>query len=97
MLYNALSGNGDELYGIEPASYYIKNLLLTLGLSFPMALLEALAFCGDVVLAALSKQKDFNPAAMLAEFAVVMCAGLWLGVLISRPHKVSQVHLHSLI
>ena len=31
LLYNALGGHGDELYGTEPMSYYLKNLLLNLG------------------------------------------------------------------
>ena len=30
-LYNALSGSGDELYGVEPPMYYLKNLLLMVG------------------------------------------------------------------
>jgi alpha-1,2-mannosyltransferase len=35
--YNA-AGGGDELYGVEPASYYIKNLLLNLTLVAPLAM-----------------------------------------------------------
>jgi hypothetical protein len=42
LLYNAIGGSGDELYGVEPASYYVKNLLLTMGSSWALALLAPL-------------------------------------------------------
>ena len=32
-VYNATAG-GDELYGVEPLSYYIKNLLLNFNFGF---------------------------------------------------------------
>lgn len=38
--YNFLDageGRGDELYGVEPASYYLKNLFLNTSLAFPLA------------------------------------------------------------
>lgn len=38
--YNFLDageGRGDELYGVEPASYYLKNLFLNTTLAFPLA------------------------------------------------------------
>lgn len=39
--YNVLDageGRGDELYGVEPASYYVKNLFLNTSVAFPLAL-----------------------------------------------------------
>lgn len=39
--YNVLDageGRGDELYGVEPASYYLKNLFLNTSVAFPLAL-----------------------------------------------------------
>lgn len=31
LMYNALAGSGDELYGVEPASYYLKVRLRFIG------------------------------------------------------------------
>ncbi|CAN0399112.1 unnamed protein product, partial [Discosporangium mesarthrocarpum] len=39
--YNVLDageGRGDELYGTEPALYYLKNLFLNLTVVWPLAL-----------------------------------------------------------
>jgi hypothetical protein len=36
LLYNTLGGSGDELYGVEPPSYYIRNLFLNLGIAWPL-------------------------------------------------------------
>jgi hypothetical protein len=44
LLYNAIGGSGDELYGIEPASYYVKNLLLNMGVAWPLVLLSPLVY-----------------------------------------------------
>lgn len=85
-MYNALSGNGDELYGIEPASYYIKNLLLTLGLTFPMALLEIIIFTYEIAMSVLGFHQIC--AAWLYELTTILCVVLWMGTLFSRPHKV---------
>ena len=92
LLYNAISGNGDELYGIEPASYYVKNLLLTVGLSFPLAGLEIAFLTFDIISAVLFRQQNRDSSKLLTEFGICMCAILWAGVLFSRPHKVT---LHS--
>lgn len=38
--YNVLDageGRGDELYGVEPASFYVKNLFLNTSIAFPLA------------------------------------------------------------
>lgn len=36
-VFNAGEGRGDELYGVEPASFYVKNLLLNTSIAFPLA------------------------------------------------------------
>lgn len=39
--YNVLDageGRGDELYGVEPATFYVKNLFLNTTVAFPLAL-----------------------------------------------------------
>lgn len=49
-LYNAI-GSGDELYGIEPASYYIRNLLLNMGLSWMLVLLSPFILASEGLIA----------------------------------------------
>lgn len=36
-MLDAGEGRGDELYGVEPASFYVKNLVLNTSISFPLA------------------------------------------------------------
>jgi alpha-1,2-mannosyltransferase len=89
LLYNAITGSGDELYGIEPASYYAKNLLLTVGLSFPLAVAEAVMFVWDLlVCVSYGKTKPCETAKLLTESGICLSAGLWMALLFSRPHKV---------
>lgn len=48
--YNVLDageGQGDELYGVEPASFYVKNLFLNTTVAFPLAI--ALPFLALVI------------------------------------------------
>ena len=85
LLYNAIGGSGDELYGIEPMSYYIRNLALNMNISWPLAaaapillLREFLYSAGDV------NVKTKNTAVMFLPVII------WLSVLFSRPHKVSS-------
>jgi len=96
-LYNA-GGNGDNLYGIEPLSYYIKNLLLTNHLIFPLALLFPLLYpflsrefksssSSFLFIRTLLSYLDFL-ASKLKSLVVTCCGYLWIGVLFSRPHKV---------
>jgi hypothetical protein len=86
LLYNALNGNGDELYGIEPMSYYIKNLFLTtpvawLGtLASPLALLYSLAY---------GRSKG-NIGIVITMHGLVY---IWLSTLFFRPHKVIRSSL----
>ena len=81
-MYNALNGSGDELYGVEPPSYYIKNLLLMLGVvAFPLALLSpiALLFRNEI------SQPLSDPHKVLT---ICVACFVWLILLVSRPHKV---------
>ena len=86
LLYNAIGGSGDELYGTEPASYYAKNLLLNMGVAWGLVLLSPLVF---VVSAVLRVGRGYKSTDALLRGAVLyLQALLWLGVLFSRPHKV---------
>ncbi len=80
-LYNAVGNNtGDELYGIEPVSYYVKNLLLTTGICWPLTIVSIPIVVVDYLL---SKRIDLNSEL----FAMFVSLGLWLGIMFSRPHK----------
>lgn len=79
--YNATEG-GDELYGVEPWTFYAKNLLLNANVGFllflglvPIVAARALLGTGD---------PRASSAALLSQAAP---AALWLGLLLSRPHK----------
>lgn len=72
--YNA-GGNGDELYGVEPLSFYVKNLLLNLNVAAPLGLL-AFPF-------ALGYRR-----AVLSDLLVLLSPlYLWLLITLPRPHK----------
>ena len=72
VLYNAKEG-GDELYGVEPASYYIKNLVLNFGYT-------ALAGLVSLPLAAIQRNT-------LLLVSCVAPLYLWLMIVVPRPHK----------
>jgi len=79
--YNAAAG-GDELYGVEPVSYYAKNLLLNLNAAAPLGLLALPVY---LLLPSLQKQQalrlDWNVVSMLLSLPA------WLAVTVPRPHK----------
>lgn len=94
LLYNA-GGNGDNLYGIEPASYYIKNLILNLGLSFLIFLLYPLIFVFKLFKLMTSQKHNLND--YIIKLTVPASVYLWLGLLFSRPHKVITLRMNSFI
>jgi alpha-1,2-mannosyltransferase len=89
LLYNAIGGSGDELYGVEPASYYVKNLLLNMGVAWPLVLLSPLVY---IVSCSLRWSVGANAStvdAVVRGAVLHMQALMWLAVLFSRPHKVA--------
>lgn len=75
--YNA-QGGGDELYGIEPLSYYVKNLAL----NFNYVALLAILF---LPLSALLRRCGRPlPTSLIV---IVTSLYLWLSIVIPRPHK----------
>ncbi len=89
-MYNVFNGSGDNLYGIEPVSYYIKNLFLNLGLAWPVALAWPLI----AIVNKLSHKQDSTTKIELMDgfsVTILFASLLWLAVLFSRPHKVSVV------
>lgn len=71
--YNA-AGGGDELYGVEPVSYYVKNLLLNLNLVAPL---------GVVILPMIvfTQLRELDLVALLSPLY------LWFAITLPRPHK----------
>lgn len=52
-------GASDELYGVAPAAYYIKNLFVNLNVVFPLALLlPVLAVVGALCTTGHTGQED---------------------------------------
>jgi alpha-1,2-mannosyltransferase len=78
LVYNAKEG-GDELYGVEPASYYLKNLLLNFSYA---ALLGLLALPVASVMRLLDR-----PWPVPLVVACVAPLYLWLSIVVPRPHK----------
>ncbi|CAN0022760.1 unnamed protein product, partial [Heterosigma akashiwo] len=83
--YNVLSareGRGDELYGVEPASYYLKNLFLNLNVG------AIIAFCFPLAALAglLSRTKALRSEAR-ARALFLSPLALWLGIMFAKPHK----------
>lgn len=76
------------MYGIEPPSYYLKNLLLTTGWAFPLTLLAPVVEVIQLILGWILHSKGL-PANIPDGFLIAsfVSAAVWLTVLFSRPHK----------
>jgi alpha-1,2-mannosyltransferase len=79
--YNARSQHGPTLYGVEPASFYVKNLALNWNVVF------ALGAAGPVFAALLVACTPGKRAAALAFLRWVAGGLLWAGVMFAQPHK----------
>jgi alpha-1,2-mannosyltransferase len=75
--YNA-QGGGDELYGTEPTSYYVKNLILNLNY-LPVIGILFLPLC-----ALLRKFQRPLPNSLIYTVGSLY---LWLTIVVPRPHK----------
>lgn len=78
VLYNAKEG-GDELYGVEPPSYYLKNLLLNFNYAAVLGLLT-------LPVAAIQRMKG-SPLPIPLIVTCVAPLFLWLAIVMPRPHK----------
>ena len=77
-VYNT-KGQGDELYGIEPLSYYVKNLFLNLNFVSILGL-----FALPVVMLQQLLQRD---NAFASKMLVILPMYVWLVIVAPRPHK----------
>ena len=75
--YNA-AGSGDELYGIEPTSYYVKNLAL----NFNLVAALGVAFLPVSFLLRVLGQPLTTPLVV-----TMGCMYAWLSIVVPRPHK----------
>lgn len=91
--YNARAG-GDELYGIEPLSYYVKNLALNFNFAAALGLfsLPILAFklsfrklCNNRH--ELAEANDLARRADSLKILGLVPMYIWLAVVLPRPHK----------
>ena len=88
LLYNA-AGNGDTLYGTEPASYYVRNLVLNLGAAWPLAIAAPLLLVRQALLGTQQEkqEEEEKKEASRRRLTLLASACLWLVVLFTRPHK----------
>lgn len=76
--YNALSSDADSaLYGVEPYSFYVKNLVLNLNVAFPLAVV-AVPFA--LVFGRKSPTRWSDVFVLLSPF-------VWMAFLFALPHK----------
>jgi alpha-1,2-mannosyltransferase len=73
LTYNT-AGGGDELYGVEATSYYVKNLLVNLNFVAPLGLVV-------LPLISFTQLRDWDLVTLLSPLY------LWLAVVVPRPHK----------
>lgn len=71
--YNALGG-GDELYGVEPLSFYIKNLLLNCNLA-------AVLGSGAIIVSYFTQRRDWDV------WFVLLSMWMWIAITFPRKHK----------
>ncbi|VEU36826.1 unnamed protein product [Pseudo-nitzschia multistriata] len=80
LLYNTQVG-GDELYGVEPLSYYAKNLLLNLNYVAPVGLAGIFPLIWS-----LFRSRSLS-LTWIAGLNLMVPLYLWLAVVAPRPHK----------
>ncbi len=80
IMYNTKSG-GDELYGIEPWTYYVKNLALNFNY-----VLVGVAVLPILLWKQLLQRKDTKDKDPLM-IVVLLPMYVWLAVVAPRPHK----------
>jgi len=76
LVYNTQAG-GDELYGVEPLSYYIKNLLLNF---------NYVAIAGAIGVLPLFWHA-FSSSSWVEGWILMAPLYIWVGIVFPRPHK----------
>jgi len=96
LLYNTQAG-GDELYGVEPLSYYIKNLVLNLNYVAVVGIAGILPLMWSLLVRFNSgrninsnNNKQISPSSSSTwkdGWILMVPLYLWLAVVVPRPHK----------
>ncbi|CAJ0951574.1 unnamed protein product, partial [Mesorhabditis belari] len=77
VLYNVISGHGPELYGVEPVSFYIKNLILNWNIANLFAVISLPIVC--------YRNCAFNRKTTFPLLYLTFCA--WIAIFFLTPHK----------
>lgn len=83
--YNVFTPHGPDLYGTEPASFYLMNGLLNFNLVFPLAL--AVVPVQALARRLLQPEGASEPSIFLPDWLSQAPLHLWLLVFWTRPHK----------
>ena len=85
VLYNVFSNKGPDLYGVEPVSYYIKNLILNWNICFIFAVLSLPLAVGTEYYFS-KRSKHYQPA--IVQFLIYLSPlYIWLSIFFLQPHK----------
>jgi len=85
VLYNVFTNHGPDLYGTEPASFYLINGILNFNIAFPLALLVLPVQILSRVL--LKSELSSSSGIFLSDSLSQSPLYLWLLVFWTRPHK----------
>lgn len=88
LAYNAIGGSGDELYGTEPMSYYIRNLTLNMGIAWPLSVAAPLLLAREYL-----HSNGNSDCKTMEKITLISPAIIWLVILFLRPHKVCKTWL----
>ncbi|XP_052891922.1 alpha-1,2-mannosyltransferase ALG9 [Anopheles moucheti] len=82
--YNVFTSHGPDLYGVEPALFYGKNLFLNHNIAFTISVTSPAV----VILAAAVRVKNSkNRLSPIQALWLMMPLYLWLAVFVVQPHK----------
>lgn len=83
--YNVFGGQGKgpEIFGTEPWTFYIRNLLLNFNIWFALALLAGPL----LVIQALFRSRTTPTQAVLRSITLTAPFYMWFGIFTSQPHK----------
>jgi alpha-1,2-mannosyltransferase len=83
--YNVFGGQGKgpEIFGTEPWTFYIRNLLLNFNIWFALALLSGPL----LIIQALFRSHTTSVQAVLRSITLTAPFYMWFGIFTSQPHK----------
>ncbi|XP_058059150.1 alpha-1,2-mannosyltransferase ALG9 isoform X1 [Anopheles bellator] len=82
--YNIFTSHGPGLYGVEPVSFYVKNLFLNQNLALLLSLLYPVLAVLAAAIGLRGNKGSLSPLAALWKLSPLF---LWLAVFAVQPHK----------